>query len=105
MLIGFLRSRGEKQSQQTGKAKRPWFILGFLIAAAIVTWIPETQALGHDIETVAKKVMVLTLFLIGSSLTRATIKSVGFKPFLQGICLWLVMGISSLSAIYFEFIH
>jgi len=116
MIIGFIRSRKEKdvahvaekkteKQTEKQKAKRPWFILGFLIAAALVTWIPDLVPMGHRIEAVAKKLMVLTLFLIGSSLTRETIKSVGVKPFVQGILLWIVMASCSLAAIYYGAVH
>ena len=108
MLIGFVRSREKNQVANTaaaGKAKKPWFILGFLIAAALVTWVPALQEPGHLVETVAKKLMVLTLFLIGASLTRETIKSVGIKPFFQGVLLWIFMATTSLAAINYGFIR
>ncbi len=34
-------------SETKQKAKRPWFILGFLIAAALVTWIPDLRPSGN----------------------------------------------------------
>lgn len=105
MVIGVIRSKQNKGEISTQKAKRPWFILGFIIAAGLVTWFPSLAPAGHSIEGVAKKLMVLTLFLIGSSLTRETIKSVGVKPFIQGIILWIVMATGSLTAIYYGFIH
>ncbi len=105
MMIGLIRSKKENAEINPEKAKRPWFILGFIIAAALVTWIPALVPFGHSIESVAKKLMVLTLFLIGSSLTRDTIKSVGIKPFIQGIILWIVMASGSLAAIYYGIIH
>lgn len=104
--IGFLRSRNNQQSTEAaGKGKKPWFILGFLFAAALVTWIPSLQEVGHNIESIAKHVLILTLFLIGSNLTRETLKSVGLKPFAQGVLLWMVMATGSLAAILFDWIH
>jgi len=105
MMIGFMRSKEKSSEVVAQKAKRPWFILGFIIAAALVTWIPSLVPVGHSVEAVAKKLMVLTLFLIGSSLTRETIKSVGIKPFIQGIVLWIIMASGSLLAIYNGIIH
>jgi uncharacterized integral membrane protein (TIGR00698 family) len=81
------------------KPKKPWFILGFLIVAAVVTWVPELKGAGHGVETIARHALVLTLFLIGTNLTPATLKAVGFKPFLQGLGLWIVMAVSTLVAI------
>ncbi|MFI5390694.1 MAG: YeiH family protein [Bacteriovoracales bacterium] len=96
-LVGFLRRKEPVESQ---KAKRPWFILGFIIAASVVTFIPSLQPAGHVIESLAKRLMVLTLFLIGTGLNRAAIKSVGPRPFIQGILLWLTIGSLSLGAIW-----
>jgi uncharacterized integral membrane protein (TIGR00698 family) len=103
-LIGYVRARGNRGAVKTGPAKRPWFIAGFILAAAVVTWVPSLQPYGHHVEALAKRLMVLTLFFIGASLTRATIQSVGIKPFVQGVVLWIVMASGSLGAIYFGMI-
>jgi uncharacterized integral membrane protein (TIGR00698 family) len=97
IACGFLFARGDKGT--AGKAKRPWFILGFVIAAAIVTWIPAARAPGHWVEAVAKRTLVLTLFCIGANLTPATLKSVGVKPFLLGIALWILAATGTLTAV------
>lgn len=104
VAIGFLRQRSSPQTVTTEKAKRPWFIIGFLIAAAIVTFIPTLQPAGHAVEKAAKQLMVLTLFLIGSNLNRETIKAVGARPFIQGIALWIIVASLSLAAIYYGYI-
>ena len=107
--IGFVRARKKVSADKDGPAKspvkRPWFILGFILAAAVVTWIPALAPLGHEVESVAKKLMVLTLFLIGASLTREAVRSVGIKPFVQGVALWLVSASVSLAAVDFGWIH
>ncbi|RYZ75772.1 MAG: putative sulfate exporter family transporter, partial [Proteobacteria bacterium] len=97
--VGILRSRKSNEQTVSPKGKKPWFILGFLLAAAIFTLFPNLRAAGHQVESIAKHILVLTLFLIGTNLTRATIRSVGFKPFVQGVLLWIVMATASLSAI------
>jgi uncharacterized integral membrane protein (TIGR00698 family) len=80
-------------------AKRPWFILGFLLAAALVTLLPFLQPLGHGVEAVARKLLVLVLFLIGSNITQATLRSVGARPLLQGVALWILVASGTLGAI------
>jgi uncharacterized membrane protein YadS len=42
--------------------------------------------------TLGKKGLVVTLFLIGSGLSINTIKNVGFRPILQGVLLWIIIG-------------
>jgi uncharacterized integral membrane protein (TIGR00698 family) len=93
--ISYYRSKKEV----SGKLKKPWFILGFLLAATLMTYFPVLHPIGHQVEWLAKRLMVLTLFLIGANLTPQTIKAVGFKPFLMGILLWVVVASTVLLAI------
>jgi uncharacterized integral membrane protein (TIGR00698 family) len=103
-VIGLIYAKKNKEAG-AAKGKKPWFILGFLIAAALVTFIPELQAAGHIVESIAKRCLVVTLFLIGSSLTRETLKSVGPKPFFQGVLVWLTVASLTLGAIIAGVIH
>lgn len=80
-------------------AKRPWFILGFLIAAAVVTWVPGASEAGHYVELVARRTLVLTLFCIGANLHGHILKQVGLLPLVQGFLLWLFAGSATLAAI------
>jgi uncharacterized integral membrane protein (TIGR00698 family) len=72
--------------------KKPWFIAGFLAMAALVTFVPALHAPGHLIAVAARRLLVLTLFLIGAGLSREALRSVGLRPFLQGLLLWLIVG-------------
>ncbi len=96
-LVGFTRRNDSYDGQ---KPKRPWFILGFIIVAAIVTFFPMLAPTGKVIESLAKRIMVLTLFFIGAGLNRSAIKSVGPRPFIQGILLWLIVGSLSFAAVW-----
>lgn len=97
LFFGYLVSR--KQQSAAGKTKFPWFILGFLLAAALVTWIPQLQAPGKFVNELAKRLLVVTLFLIGANLTRDTLRSVGVRPLIQGVLLWIIVGGLTLAAI------
>lgn len=81
------------------KAKRPWFILGFLAMAALVTFVPALKPAGAWVNAAAKRSLVLTLFLLGCGLSREALKRVGPRPFLQGLLLWICVGAGSLGAI------
>jgi uncharacterized integral membrane protein (TIGR00698 family) len=87
------------------KPKRPWFILGFLCAAALVTWVPAVAPVGHAVAGFSKRLLVLTLFLIGANLTWETIKQVGLRPLLLGSSLWVLVGSLTLGAVWMGWIH
>jgi uncharacterized integral membrane protein (TIGR00698 family) len=95
--IALFLSITNKQGKK--KISIPWFILFFIIAALINTIIPQGDVVYQGIKSVAKNGLILTLFLIGSSLTREDIKTVGFKPMLQAFILWILVSISSLWAV------
>ena len=82
-----------------GKAKRPWFILGFLAAAALATYLPALKPGAAWVSALAKRALVLTLFLIGAGISREALKRVGPRPFLQALALWVLVGGLTLGAI------
>jgi uncharacterized integral membrane protein (TIGR00698 family) len=96
--IGMLWNR-DGSSRTGGRPRRPWFILGFLAMAALVTWIPALKPGGHLIFVTAQRALVITLFLIGAGLTRETLALVGRRPLIQGVALWAIMGSATLAAI------
>lgn len=94
ICLGFFVKK--TKGDPSAPAKKPWFIAWFLIAAAVVTWIPALQPAGHIVELIAKRVLVLTLFLIGLGLSKETIRSVGIRPFVMGVLLWIIVGSTTL---------
>ena len=89
--IGWMVARRGEASADAPPVKKPWFIAGFLALAALVTFIPSLQASGHLIAIAARRLLVLTLFLIGARLSREALRSVGLRPFLHGLLLWLIV--------------
>jgi hypothetical protein len=47
----------------------------------------------------AQRSLVVTLFLIGSGLSREALRVVGHRPLIQGFLLWMLMGAGTLGAI------
>ena len=45
---------------------------------------------------IAKRGMVVTLFMIGASLTLKMIRSVGVKPLMLAVALWIIISFTSL---------
>lgn len=81
------------------KRKYPWFILGFVGMAALVTFVPVLQSPGEWIAVAARRGLVLTLFLIGTNMHADIIKSVDIRPFVLGAALWAIVSLTSLGAI------
>ncbi|MGH9742526.1 MAG: YeiH family protein [Candidatus Acidiferrum sp.] len=78
------------------RIKLPWFILFFCLAAILNTYVPVISRLSHYLFALGRLGLTATLFLIGTGISRATLKEVGWRPMLQGILLWLVVGVTSL---------
>lgn len=98
LASSFIFARNPEGSDSSAKTQYPWFILGFLATAAIVTWAPDLRPAGHILENLAKRGLVLTLFLIGANLTLEILKSVGFRPFVLGVLLWVIVASGTLGA-------
>lgn len=77
------------------KISIPWFIFLFILAMVINTYLPLPAWLTSTLVYLAKKGLVLTLFMIGAGLSVKMVKAVGVKPFVLAILLWIVIGVSS----------
>ena len=84
---------------ESKKVKIPYFIFLFVLAMIINTFIPAICKEASFIVMLSKIGLKITLFLIGSGLTKDLIVSVGVKPFVQGILLWCFISVLSLVAI------
>lgn len=86
------------------KINIPWFIFYFVLAMIFNTYVLSTtetgEMIGGAINGLARKSLTLTLFFIGASLSRDVLKSVGVKPLIQGVLLWVVISLSTLAYIY-----
>jgi uncharacterized integral membrane protein (TIGR00698 family) len=86
------------------RIKWPWFILFFCFAAVAGTYLPLFGPLYPQLSTLGKTGLTVTLYLIGTGISRSTLKQVGVRPLLQGILLWAIVAISSLALIRLGFI-
>ena len=79
------------------KVSVPWFILWFIVAILINTYVLDAvPQVGKAISGLARKGLIITMFFIGASLSADVLKSVGVKPLVQGVLLWLVISVGSL---------
>lgn len=86
------------------KVTIPWFILFFVLAMIINTYVLGTMEVGEQVGSVinglARKTLTITLFFIGASLSRDVLKAVGLKPLIQGVLLWIIISGSTLAYLY-----
>lgn len=77
----------------------PWFILFFCIAAVANTYVHVLQPIYPSLKHLGIIGLTVTLFLIGTGLSKQTLREVGVRPLLQGVLLWIVVAVGSLMLI------
>jgi uncharacterized integral membrane protein (TIGR00698 family) len=86
--------------RSNSKVKLPWFILFFCLAAVINTYVPQTAHFSRILFTLGRYGLTATLFLIGSSISRTALETVGWRPLAQGVVLWILVALTSLYFIH-----
>ena len=79
------------------KVSIPWFILLFVLAMVLNTFLPIPSAATGLIVMLSRKLLCMTLCLIGCGLSLSSIKKVGARPLALGVLLWIVISISTLA--------
>jgi len=64
------------------------------------TYLPGFAGAWHVLSVMGKLGLTATLYLIGTGISRATLRQVGVRPMLQGVILWILVGITSLWLIH-----
>lgn len=90
------KASGAPDSPSKAKIQFPWFILLFCIAAVLNTYVPAITRVSHSLFTLGRVGLTATLFLIGTGISRSTLKEVGWRPLLQGVILWAIVAVTSL---------
>jgi uncharacterized integral membrane protein (TIGR00698 family) len=83
----------------------PWFIGFFCLAAVANTYLPLFKPIYPALAHLGVTGLTVTLFLIGTGLSKATLREVGIRPLLQGVSLWAIVGLVSLQLIRMGWIH
>jgi uncharacterized membrane protein YadS len=81
------------------KIKIPYFIGYYVLAIILNTYIPFFKTISPTIVSISKTGLTITLFLIGSGLSKKSFYSVGIRPVLQGVLVWLILSVSTLLVI------
>jgi uncharacterized integral membrane protein (TIGR00698 family) len=90
-------SIGTSMTRKTkARIKWPWFILFFCLAAVVNTYLPIFNSACAALKHLGIIGLTVTLFLIGTGLSKQSIREVGMRPLLQGITLWIIVAVGSL---------
>jgi uncharacterized integral membrane protein (TIGR00698 family) len=81
----------------------PWFILGFVIASLVRTFLPAWSGLPDDlvqeyasaITTASKHGLLFVLFCVGANVSLTALRQVGTTPLLFAVILWCVVSVVS----------
>ncbi len=79
----------------------PYFILLFIVAIFISDFELFPLELSTIIVLVSKKLLVVTLFLVGTSISVKDMRDMGYKPFVMALILWGFIALFSLGYIMF----
>jgi uncharacterized integral membrane protein (TIGR00698 family) len=91
--------------KSNARVRWPWFILFFCLAALANTYLHVFQSVYPTLKHLGIIGLTVTLFLIGSGLSKKTLQEVGMRPLIQGILLWLAVAAGSLQLIRDGRIH
>ncbi len=83
----------------------PWFILLFGLAAVANTYVHMFQPMYPSLKHLGVIGLTVTLYLIGTGLSKKTLREVGVRPLLQGVILWIIVATGSLALIRAGWVH
>ncbi|WP_101698013.1 YeiH family protein [Clostridium minihomine] len=101
LVLAFLqtkRSRSGKEGNFKISKIFPWFVLGFLAAAMLNTFVPMPAGMGSTLAQIGKFVIVMAMTCIGLNTNLPKLVKSGGKPILLGFLCWLVLSLTSLGA-------
>jgi len=78
----------------------PWFVIGFLFASVINTFVPMPAVLPRELADVGKFMIVMAMAAIGMNTNIVTLVKNGGKPILMGLICWFALAITSLIVQY-----
>jgi uncharacterized integral membrane protein (TIGR00698 family) len=104
LVLAIYTSRKEAGSNTSGKSKSgysiakifPWFVLGFVAASVINTFIPMPHGVDSFLAQAGKFVIVMAMASIGLNTNVVKLVKSGAKPILLGFICWVVLSLTSL---------
>lgn len=105
LILAIYTSR--KLSGQQGKEKGnasyaigkifPWFVIGFIGASIINTFVPMLQGMGAFMAQMGKFIIIMAMAAIGLNTNVIKLVKSGTKPILLGLICWIALSLASLA--------
>lgn len=113
LFISWIAVDKSEEGEKKFKLRVPWFIPYFLLASAVVSFLPDLLPCcneiiakgGNFIKEISKFLMITTLFLIGANLSKDKLKELGLRPVFQGLVLWIILSVIWCLAIHFNIVN
>ena len=105
LILGIWFQRQAGSGAKSRHVPVPWFIAGFVAMSSLFTLMPSLQPAARFVALLSRALLTLTLFLIGTGLSRTVVRTVGARPLIHALLLWIVIGGASLAAIVTGLIH
>jgi uncharacterized membrane protein YadS len=96
--VSLVASYGSAGDGGRRRIRIPYFIGVFIVAILLNSWLPMPR-LSQWVVGASHAVLTLTLFLIGSGLSKEVLKAAGLKQLLQGIIIWVLIAGGALWAV------
>ncbi|RMC93672.1 YeiH family putative sulfate export transporter [Clostridium autoethanogenum] len=104
LVLAFYTSKKEAKNKEgsysLGKIF-PWFVLGFVTASVITTFIPLPAVLTTFLSQVGKFIIVMAMVSVGLNTNIIKLVKNGLSPILLGFICWIVLALTSLGVQHF----
>lgn len=103
LALAFYTSRQQASNQACYSLSRifPWFILGFVAASILTTFLPLPEALTDSLVQLSKFLIVMAMAAIGLNTNLVRLFKYGWRPILLGGICWFVLSVVSLGLQFF----
>lgn len=91
-----------KIHKSQSKAKFPLFLIGFVGASVARSLFPSLNDAWNWFGVCGKHLMTSTLFFIGLALNPKDIKTIGSRPLISAVMLWITIALSSFAIIFYS---
>lgn len=103
LALAFYTSRQQTSNQASYSLSRifPWFILGFVAASILTTFLPLPEVLTDSLVQLSKFLIVMAMAAIGLNTNLVRLFKYGWRPILLGGICWFVLSVVSLGLQFF----